>query len=141
MSNQQKNSFAVKLTVILFMIGTLGTMPLQSQQKTSSEHEHPASGSQMQEFRVVGIEYEGTKVWVTGTLIVKKGEKVKITLINNIKSDPNTHGYAIDEFGVKVVVVRGKPETVEFTASKEGIFNVYCQLHPAHIGGQLLVIK
>ena len=92
-------------------------------------------------FTVIGIEYQGSKVWIPGTLIVKKGDKVKISLINNIQSDPNTHGYAIDEYGVKVVVARGTKETVEFTADKEGVFNVYCQLQPAHIGAKLLVLK
>ncbi len=100
-----------------------------------------AHGESRKEFKVVGVEYQGTKVWIPGTLIVKKGDKVKIALINNIQSEPNTHGFAIDEFGVKSIVARGKPETVEFTADKEGLFTIYCQLHPAHIGGQLLVLS
>ncbi len=93
------------------------------------------------EFTIVGIEYQGSKLWVPGTMIVKVGTQVKIKLINNLKSDPNTHGFAIDEYGIKVVVARGEPQTVEFKADKEGLFNVYCHQHPAHIGGQLLVIK
>lgn len=91
-------------------------------------------------FTVVNVEYEGTKVWVPATLIVKKGETVKIKLINNVKSDPNQHGFAIPEFKVSAVVDRGEPKTVEFVADKAGLFTTSCQLHPAHIGGQLLVL-
>src|SRR5262249_47585944 len=105
------------------------------------------ASANVKEFHVVAIEYQGTKVWVPGTLIVKKGDQVKIHLINNIKPDPkdpnnpNPHGYAIDEYGVKAVVANGKPEMVSFKADKPGLFRIYCQLHPAHIGGQLLVLE
>ncbi|OGR79283.1 MAG: hypothetical protein A3I11_08370 [Elusimicrobia bacterium RIFCSPLOWO2_02_FULL_39_32] len=109
--------------------------------KIYSEEDHAAHQGRVREFSIVAIEYRGTKVWVPGTLIVRKGDKVKITAINNINSDPNTHGFAIDEFGVKKVVARGEVATVEFTVDKEGLFTIYCQLHPAHIGGQLLVLK
>lgn len=93
------------------------------------------------QFTVVNIEYEGTKVWVPATLVVHKGDKVKIKLINNVKADPNQHGYAIPAFNVQSVVTRGEPANVEFTADKAGIFPISCQLHPAHIGGELVVLE
>ena len=93
------------------------------------------------EITAVNIEYEGSKVWVPATLVVKKGERVRMKLINKVKSDPNVHGFAIPDFGVKVDVYRDKPETVEFTADKAGLFKVWCHLHPAHLGGQLLVLE
>lgn len=91
-------------------------------------------------FTVVNIEYEGTKVWVPATLVVDKGDRVRIKLINNVTSDPNQHGYAIAEFNVAAIVDRGEPKTVEFVADKAGIFPITCQLHPAHVGGQLVVL-
>ena len=30
---------------------------------------------------------------------------------------------------------------VEFTADKAGIFPINCQLHPAHVGGELVVLE
>ena len=92
------------------------------------------------EITVVNIEFEGSKMWVPATLVVKKGERVRLKLINKVKSDPNVHGFAIPDFDIKVDVYRDKPETVEFTADKAGLFKVWCHLHPAHIGGQLLVL-
>ena len=94
-----------------------------------------------QSFTIVNVEYEGTKVWVPSTLIVHKGDTVKIKLINNVKSDPNQHGFSIPEFKVAAVVDRGEPKSVEFVADKAGLFSTTCQLHPAHIGGQLLVLE
>ncbi|MGH7372325.1 MAG: cupredoxin domain-containing protein [Candidatus Methylomirabilales bacterium] len=91
------------------------------------------------DFTLVNIEFEGSKVWVPGPIVVKKGDTVKIKAINNVKSDPAEHGLAIEAFGVKQVVNRGKAETVEFKADKAGIFPITCHLHPAHVGTQLIV--
>lgn len=111
-----------------------------TEDKMPADHKVTAPDAPTKEFTVVAVSYEGTKIWLPSTLIVKKGDNVKIKLINNIPTDPSTHGFAIDEFGVKAVVERGKPQTVEFNASKDGLYTIYCQLHPAHIGGQLLVM-
>lgn len=91
-------------------------------------------------FTVVNVDYEGTKIWVPTTLVVKKGTKVKVKLINNVPSDPNQHGFAIPAYNVAEVVNRGEPKQVEFTAAKEGVFPIICQLHPAHVAGQLVVL-
>ena len=99
-----------------------------------------AAFADTQQFTVVNVEFEGTKIWLPATLVVHKGDTVKIKLINNVKSDPNVHGYAIGAFKVAEVVPRGEPKEVEFVADKEGIFPINCQLHPAHVGGQLVVL-
>lgn len=92
------------------------------------------------ELTLVNIKYEGSNIWVPGPLVVKRGDRVRIRAINNVKDDPAEHGLAIDEFGVKVVVNRGKPETTEFVAAKAGIFRVWCHLHLPHVATQLVVI-
>ena len=93
------------------------------------------------ELTLVNIKYEGSNVWVPGPLVVKKGERVRLRAINNVKDDPAEHGLAIDEFGVKLVVNRGKAETTEFVADKAGIFRVYCHLHLPHVATQLIVLE
>ncbi len=93
------------------------------------------------EFTVVNIEYEGTKVFVPSTLVVHKGDTVKIKVINNIKSEPPNHGFAIPDFNIEEVVNRGETKTVEFTADKAGVFDIKCHLHPAHVHGQLIVLQ
>ena len=91
-------------------------------------------------FTVVNVDYEGTKIWVPGTLVVKKGTKVKLKLINSVQADPNQHGFAIPAYNIAEIVSRGEPKQIEFTADKEGIFPIICQLHPAHVGGELVVL-
>ena len=93
------------------------------------------------QFTVVNVEYEGTKIWVPATLVVHKGDKVKLKLINNVKADPNQHGYAIPGLNVEAVVTRGEPKEIEFVADKAGIFPTKCQLHPAHVGGEVVVLE
>jgi nitrosocyanin len=89
---------------------------------------------------VVNLEYQGTKIWVPGTIVVKKGTKVTLNLINNVPPEGSQHGFAIPAYGVAAVVTVGTPETVTFTADRDGIFPLFCQLHPAHVGGQLVVL-
>ena len=92
-------------------------------------------------FTVVNVEYEGTKIWLPATLVVKRGDKVHIKLVNNVPSDPNQHGFAIAAFGVQAVVTRGEPATIDFVADKAGVFPISCHLHPAHVGGELVVLE
>jgi nitrosocyanin len=93
------------------------------------------------EVSLVNIEFEGTKVWVPGPVVVKKGDTVKIKAINNVKSDPPVHGLAIEAYGVQALVNVGKPEIIEFKADKAGIFPIICHLHPPHVGTELVVLE
>lgn len=87
---------------------------------------------------VVNYEFDGVKQWLPGTLIVKKGDDVEITLINNVAS--GVHGFFIPDFNVRKDVKKGVKEFVTFKADKEGLFEMKCHIHPAHVGGQLLVM-
>ena len=89
---------------------------------------------------MVNVEYEGTKMWLPGTITVPKGAKVTVKLVNNVPSEPAQHGFAIPAYNVQEVVNSGEPKTVEFTADKAGVFPISCQLHPAHVAGQLVVV-
>lgn len=90
---------------------------------------------------VINMKYEGKIIWLPSPLVVKKGEKVTLKLINNVQDDPNIHGFFIPAFDVKADVERGTPMTVEFTAKEAGLFEIKCHLHPAHLYSQLLVIE
>lgn len=96
---------------------------------------------------IVNYETEGPKVdgkpstvkqWLPGTIIVKKGDDVELTLINNVPS--GDHGFMIPDFKITKVVKKGVKEVVKFKADKDGLFDMKCHLHPAHVGGQLLVL-
>ena len=97
-----------------------------------------ASQAGMRELTVVNIETpQAVKIWEPPTLVVKKGDVVKLKLINKLEQE---HGYRIAEFKIEKVVQGGQADTVEFTADREGIFTIDCQLHPAHVQGQLVVL-
>jgi len=101
-----------------------------------------APAAPVREFKVVNIEIKGTKIWTPATLIVKKGDHVKINLVNLAES--GTHAFAIEGYGVDVKVDNkegANTKTVEFTADKAGIFRIFCSMHPGHVGGQLLVLE
>jgi nitrosocyanin len=99
-----------------------------------------AQAQSVREVTLVNIEFEGTKIWVPGPVVVYKGDTVKIKAINNVKSDPPVHGLAIEAYGIQAVVNVGKPESIEFKADKAGIFPISCHLHPPHVGTELVVL-
>ena len=98
-------------------------------------------GAEPKTFTVVNVLFEGSKMFVPSVLAVSKGDRVSVTVINNIPGEPPNHGFAIPAFGVETGVNRGEKKTLEFTADKAGIFDIQCQLHPAHLHGQLIVAE
>lgn len=102
-----------------------------------------ATAAPVREFKSVNIEVKGQKIWVPSTFIVKKGDKVKITLVNTAPS--GVHAFEIDGYPSTKVAVENKEgansKTVEFTADKAGLFRVFCPMHAPHVGGQLLVLE
>ena len=42
---------------------------------------------------------------------------------------------------VTEVVKKGEKKTITVELKEAGIFQMKCHLHPAHIGGQLIVLK
>lgn len=100
----------------------------------------PASAP-VREFKTVNIEVKGNKIWTPSFFVVKKGDKVKITLVN---AASGLHAFAIEGYPVDVQVNNAEGDnmkTVEFTADKAGIFRIYCSMHAGHVGGQLLVLE
>lgn len=94
--------------------------------------------AEKRQITLVNYETDGVKQWLPGTIIVKKGDDVEITLINNVPS--GIHGFFIPDFDVRKEVKKGAKEVVTFKATKDGLFAMKCHLHPAHVGGQLLVL-
>ena len=82
-----------------------------------------------------------TKFWLPATLTVNQGDKVSLTLKNDIEGEPNQHGFSIPAYNITELITRGaKPKTVDFTADKAGVFIYNCQIHPPHVGGELVVL-
>jgi nitrosocyanin len=102
----------------------------------------PAFAQQARAFTVVTVlSGQGdnvANVWLPSTLIVRRGERVTLTLRN---VSPADHGFAIDEARIQEVVQPGQNKTVTFSHRTEGILRYYCHVHPAHIGGQVLVVR
>ena len=81
---------------------------------------------------------QDVKIWEPTSIVAKKGDSVTLQLVNRHADE---HGFEIAAFNVKEVVAGEKTSTVKFTADKAGIFPIKCQLHPAHVVGQMLVLE
>ena len=90
-------------------------------------------------FTLVSVEVDDAKIWLPSVIAVEQGDKVKLTLKNLVPGAVNQHGFTIPAYNITEVVTRGEPKTVTFVADKAGVFPFSCQLHPAHIGGSLIV--
>jgi nitrosocyanin len=94
----------------------------------------------VRKFTEDSVQIANTKFWLPSTLVVEQGDKVEIDLKNEVPGAANNqHGFAIPGYNIAKVVTAGTAEKAEFTADKVGIFPFGCQLHPAHVGGQLIV--
>lgn len=97
-----------------------------------------SAGAGEVELTVVNIETpQGVKIWEPPSVVAKKGDSVKLKLINRHADE---HGYEIPALGIKEVVDGNKTKEIRFTASKAGIFPIKCHLHPAHVVGQFVVL-
>ena len=123
----------VALTVLALGLATAAQVSAQAPAA-------PAASTADVNQTLVSVEIEGSKFWLPGTVVAKQGQTVKLTLINKVQSDPNQHGFSIPAYNVAEVVGRGETKTVTFKADKAGVFPMVCQLHPAHVGGQLVVL-
>jgi nitrosocyanin len=93
----------------------------------------------VRKFTLVSVQFGDTRMWLPGTIVVHQGDKVELLLKNEIPGEKSEHGFSLPAYGITEIVRHGDLKAVEFVASKPGIFNYFCQLHPAHVGGQLIV--
>jgi len=97
-----------------------------------------AAATEPKKFTLINVVLDGTKIWLPSSLMVQQGDEVELTLINKL-DDP--HGFKIEDFGIEEVVQPKAEMTVKFTASKTGAHSYICQMHPPHLGGNILVLS
>ena len=101
-----------------------------------SVHMVAQTASPARAFTLDNVEASGVKVWLPSAVVVHPGDQVTLTLENKLDA---VHGFSIDEYGIQVVIPAGGTQEVKFTA-KRGASRFYCQLHPAHLGGYVVVM-
>ncbi|ETX03936.1 MAG: hypothetical protein ETSY2_31670 [Candidatus Entotheonella gemina] len=88
-------------------------------------------------FTLINVVFDGTKIWLPGSITVQQGDEVELTLINKLEVP---HGFKIDVFGIESVIAAQSKSTVKFKAKTAGVHPYICHIHPPHIGGQIHVI-
>ena len=97
-----------------------------------------ATAAEPKQFTLITVDLDGTKIWLPSSLMVQQGDDVELTLINKLDAP---HGFELKAFGVEQVVQPKSQITVKFTASQAGAYHYICQLHPPHLGGNILVLS
>ena len=82
--------------------------------------------AKVREIKVTAFQYG----YNPGIITVKKGETVKIIAT----SKDVTHGFAIKEYGIDVVLKKGENKEIKFVADKIGVFDIECSVYcgPGH---------
>jgi FtsP/CotA-like multicopper oxidase with cupredoxin domain len=111
----------------------------------SGNHKHDKAEKKADRtLHLVNHQFEGTKQWLPGTMVVKAGETIDIHLTN--KAPSGVHGFRLWDADHKnalitVNVPKGKSITKRFVAGQKGdILDFDCQIHGAHVGGQIIVL-
>jgi nitrosocyanin len=97
-----------------------------------------AAADEPKKFTLINVLLNETKIWLPSSIMVQQGDDVELTLINKL-DEP--HGFEIKAFGIEQVVQPTSQMTVKFTAAKAGVYSYICQMHPPHLGGQILVLS
>lgn len=100
-------------------------------------HIVPATAGETKTFTLVNVLIDQTKVWLPSSITVHEGDEVELTLDNKLTAP---HGFKLAAYDIEVVVPPQQKQTVRFTAKKEGAHSFVCQLHAAHVGGQIVVL-
>lgn len=95
-----------------------------------------STAESLQEFTLTSMVVQGAKVWSPATLTIPKGHAVKLKLKNTTDA---AHGFSIDELNIKEVIPPGEVKEVTIKVDQAGSMRFYCHLHPAHVGGELVV--
>ena len=147
MRNAMLKTMAAMAAVAAFMLPSASRIAAAADAEPSAAAAPtPAVTLEMKEpgtrkFTLVSVEIDDTKFWLPSVIAVEQGDKVQLTLKNQVPSaaPSNPHGFTIPAYNIEEIVTPGTPKTVTFVADKPGVFPYFCQLHPAHIGGSLIV--
>lgn len=97
----------------------------------------PATAGETRTFTLVNVQIGQTKIWLPSSITVYEGDEVELTLDNTLNVP---HGFKLAAYNIEVVVPPQQKRTVRFTANKSGAYPFVCQLHAAHVGGQVVVL-
>jgi nitrosocyanin len=122
------------MRIILVGLLTISSALFASESANPKMTDKKLEGKIDREITLVSYEIGDVKQWLPGFFKVKKGELVSLKLINKAKGP---HGFAIDGIGIQETINENETKFVKFRADKKGLFQINCQLHIAHVGGQL----
>lgn len=95
----------------------------EEQEKQATEEGGQFSGKLQGGVRIIELKASKFK-FEPEPIVVKKGERVRLVAT----STDVTHGIAIPEFKINLVIPTGKTSSIEFTADKEGTFRTHCSV-------------
>lgn len=127
-------TMAILAVAATLIVNAAGVRAAEAQPSAAAAASGPTAN-----FTLVSVLIDDVKFWLPSTIVVNQGDTVKLTLKNQVPGADTTHGFAIPDYNIKEVISRGAPKTITFVADKPGVFPYFCQLHAAHVGGQLIV--
>ena len=89
--------------------------------------------------QVVTTELGGKNVFIPSTIVVTDGGPRSLSVFNTTDIP---HGFKIEALGVETVLAPGEEKVINLPKLEGGqVLHVGCQLHPAHRGATLVVLR
>ena len=127
-------SIAVRVGISLVLCCATTSITLA---KTIAKPAAPkAAEVKAQEIAFINRLVDGKKTWTPSTAVIKAGTAVDIKLTNTL---PEPHGFTVPGLVDDIIVDANETKTVNVTAKTAGHLSFKCQLHPAHVGGEITV--
>ncbi|HKJ25509.1 MAG TPA: cupredoxin domain-containing protein [Myxococcota bacterium] len=88
--------------------------------------------------QVVSTNVQGKNVYIPSTIVVTAGKDQTLQIFNTTDVP---HGFSIDGLGIQEVLPPQEEHEVKLSGLEGGqVFQIHCQLHPAHRTGTLVVL-
>ena len=135
MATQEKQSgrgiayVAVAISVVALVVAVLPLL--------SPTRQVPAPSPTSRNVTLVADLVAGSNRYQPASFIAFQGDSLLISVRNN---GDREHGFTVEGVGITDTVQNGTSKVFTLENVRPGLYQYYCQLHPAHIGGQLLVL-
>jgi len=101
-------------------------------------HQHGYT-SDVSTVQVVSALVGGKNVFIPSTIVVTDGGPRSLSVFNTTDIP---HGFKIEALGVETVLAPGEEKVINLPKLEGGqVLHVGCQLHPAHRGATLVVLR
>lgn len=126
----KSRSFWIGLATALLVAAVVNAAHHEPGENTPQQHDPAVT-------QVISALVGGKNVYIPSTIVVVAGKPHTLSIFN---TTDKPHGFSIDALKITEVLPDQVEHAVELPPLEAGVYQIHCQLHPAHRTGTLLVV-